>query len=72
VIGKAFTFAASAHRGQVDKAGRPYITHPVRVANRVMEAGGSHAEIVAALLHDTVDDRSCAFPSIEALARIHR
>lgn len=45
--------ATVAHTGQVDKAGRPYITHPARVAARV--AGDDHA-VAVAWLHDVVED----------------
>jgi len=45
--------ATVAHAGQVDKAGRPYITHPARVAARV--AGDDHA-VAVAWLHDVVED----------------
>ncbi|MGW0021948.1 HD domain-containing protein [Rhodococcus sp. NPDC003382] len=45
--------ATVAHAGQVDRAGRPYITHPARVAARV--AGDDHA-VAVAWLHDVVED----------------
>ena len=48
----ARALAAYAHLGQVDKAGNPYITHPLAVAEGVE---GEDAKI-AALLHDTVED----------------
>jgi guanosine-3',5'-bis(diphosphate) 3'-pyrophosphohydrolase len=48
----AIQIAASAHAGQVDKAGEPYILHPIRVMLRVE---GVH-ERMAAVLHDVVED----------------
>lgn len=48
----AVALAAQAHRGQVDKAGQPYILHPLRVMLRV---GGDDARM-AAVLHDVVED----------------
>jgi len=45
--------ARAAHVGQVDKAGKPYITHPARVAGRVR--GNAELEAVA-WLHDVVED----------------
>lgn len=54
--------AAAAHRGQVDKAGQPYITHPARVAARV--AGDEHA-VAAAWLHDVVEDTPVTLADLE-------
>ena len=51
-IALAHALAEYAHLGQTDKAGNPYITHPVAVAAGVE---GEDAKIVA-LLHDTVED----------------
>ena len=47
-------FALEKHRGQTDKAGRPYIFHPIRVMELVPNA--TEHEQMAALLHDTVED----------------
>ena len=48
-------FATTVHRGQTDKAGRPYITHPLRVMNNLgLDAPLEHQ--MAALLHDTMED----------------
>lgn len=49
---KAISIAAEAHAGQTDKAGAPYILHPLRVMMRVV---GDQARI-AAVLHDLVED----------------
>jgi len=49
---KAIEIAAKAHAGQTDKAGEPYILHPILVMLRVT---GSEAQI-AAVLHDVVED----------------
>ena len=51
---RAIEIAASAHAGQVDKAGAPYILHPLRVTMRVT----SLQERMAAVLHDVVEDTS--------------
>ncbi len=48
-------FAAQKHRGQTDKAGRPYIFHPIRVMEN-LGPDATEAEQMAALLHDTVED----------------
>jgi (p)ppGpp synthase/HD superfamily hydrolase len=54
LVATARRLATEYHAGQVDKAGRPYLGHPLRVADRV-----SHLEaevIAAALLHDVLED----------------
>lgn len=53
----AIGFASAAHHGQIDKSGLvPYIFHPMAVARLVASRGGTDDEIIAALLHDTVED----------------
>lgn len=51
-IERAIELAAQAHSGQVDKAGQPYILHPLRVMLRVE----GEQERIAAVLHDVVED----------------
>jgi (p)ppGpp synthase/HD superfamily hydrolase len=48
----AISLAVQAHRGQVDKAGQPYILHPLRV----MLGLDTEAERLAGVLHDVVED----------------
>ncbi len=55
-IQRAFEVAEKAHTGQQRKSGEPYITHPVAVAGILAELGLDKATIIAALLHDTVED----------------
>lgn len=50
----ALALAAKAHAGQLDKAGQPYILHPIRVMLRL----SSEHERIAAVLHDVVEDTS--------------
>ena len=50
------TSPRSAHRGQLRKSGDPYITHPLAVATILAELGMDTTTLVAALLHDTVED----------------
>jgi len=53
----ARVIAEQAHKGQVDKAGRPYIEHPVRVCKAIFSWASSDLEAQAlALLHDVVED----------------
>ena len=55
-IVRAFEVASEAHAGQLRKSGEAYITHPVAVAEILGELGMNTPTIVAALLHDTVED----------------
>lgn len=52
LLEKAFQIAIDAHKGQTDKAGAPYIFHPIRVSNRC----STDDERIVALLHDTIED----------------
>ena len=53
---KAFVFAFKAHRHQKRKTGEPYITHPVAVAMILADLKVDVNTIIAALLHDTIED----------------
>jgi len=56
-IQHATVFATQAHTGQKRKyTGDDYIVHPIAVAKLVAEKGGSENQIMAALLHDTIED----------------
>lgn len=62
-IGFARRMAEIAHRGQLDKAGRPYIEHPARVAGRLSDEDA----VIVAFLHDVVEDTDITLDQIEAL-----
>ena len=53
---RAYELAEKAHEGQKRKAGDPYITHPLAVAEIIAEMELDADSIIAALLHDTVED----------------
>lgn len=53
LLTKAITLACQVHQNQFDKAGEPYILHPLRVMNNV--EGGNMLKIVA-VLHDVIED----------------
>jgi GTP diphosphokinase / guanosine-3',5'-bis(diphosphate) 3'-diphosphatase len=55
-IERAYEIAKVAHTGQMRKSGDEYITHPVAVAEILAELGLNSETIIAALLHDTVED----------------
>lgn len=54
MLEKALQIATEAHKGQKDKAGEDYITHPIRVSERCK----SQKTKIVALLHDTLEDTS--------------
>ena len=51
-LAKAIAIAAQAHQAQLDKAGAPYILHPLRMMLRM----SSETEMIVAVLHDVVED----------------
>lgn len=53
---EAHEVARQAHEGQKRRSGEPYITHPIAVAQILAELGIGPKTIIAALLHDTVED----------------
>ena len=73
-IEKAKAIACKAHDGQVDKAGQPYILHPLHLAEHMQ----SKEEIIVALLHDVAEDTDItlmdlrehgfSYPVIDALS----
>ncbi len=65
-IQQAYEVGARAHEGQTRKSGEPYITHPVSVACILAELRMDHETIMAAILHDTLEDTSLAHADIES------
>ena len=56
-IKRAREMATFWHQGQVRKyTGQPYIVHPARVAKLIADNGGTENQIIAAWLHDTLED----------------
>jgi len=53
---RAYEVAEKAHDGQFRRSGDPYITHPLAVATILADLGMDTTTLVAALLHDTVED----------------
>ena len=56
LLREAWRVGATAHAGQTRKSGEPYITHPVAVAAVLAELGLDVETLVAAILHDTIED----------------
>src|SRR5450759_220724 len=65
-VRKAYEIGASAHAGQTRKSGEPYITHPVAVASILADLGMDAETIIAAILHDTLEDTELTVAQIGA------
>ena len=61
ILDRSKAIATSAHEGQMDKAGKPYIEHPMRVMNM----GKTVEEKIAGVLHDVVEDSDWTFEMLE-------
>jgi guanosine-3',5'-bis(diphosphate) 3'-pyrophosphohydrolase len=59
-IYRAYLFSAEAHRGQARASGEPYIFHPLNVARILAELRMDHQSLVAAILHDVIEDTPTA------------
>ena len=59
---RAIQIATEAHKDQLDKAGKDYIGHPIRV----MEMGKTEEEKIVGVLHDVVEDGDWTFEALEA------
>ncbi|MBQ7040812.1 bifunctional (p)ppGpp synthetase/guanosine-3',5'-bis(diphosphate) 3'-pyrophosphohydrolase [Candidatus Saccharibacteria bacterium] len=64
-IKKAIDLATKAHEGQLRKSGDPYISHPLAVMKIVEDWGMDEDTIIAAVLHDTVEDTDVTLEDIK-------
>lgn len=68
MIQKAFDFANEAHKGVRRRSGEPYILHPIAVAKIVVSnIGLGYKSIMAALLHDVVEDTAYTIDDLRSL-----
>lgn len=65
MISRGYAFASDHHRNQLDKAGGPYIRHPIRVAFGIAHMGPEY-ELVG-LFHDLVEDTACSLDDIRKM-----
>ena len=66
LLRRAYEVADHWHAGQVRKSGAPYITHPLAVAMLLADIGMDTTTLVAALLHDTVEDTGLTIGQVKA------
>ena len=64
VIEKAIDIAVNAHEGQKRSSGEDYVCHPLSVAAILVELGMDNETIVAAILHDVVEDTQISLDEI--------
>lgn len=64
LLEQAYDLACDAHDGQCRKSGEPYVVHPILVASIVAELTGDEAMVIAALLHDVVEDTAISIEEI--------
>lgn len=64
-IEKAFHFSIEAHKGQYRKSGEEYVVHPILVATIVAKLSMDEDMVVAALLHDVVEDTPYTLKDVE-------
>ena len=55
-VRRAYFYAEQAHDGQIRRSGEPYVTHPLAVANILSSIHMDHQSLMAALLHDVIED----------------
>jgi len=64
-VEKAYNMSKSVHEGQLRISGEPFIVHPVEVASILADLELDCKSIIAAILHDTIEDTTCTFESLD-------
>ena len=65
IVGQAYIYADRCHRGQTRKSGEPYIAHPLQTALFLADLHLDDQTIIAALLHDVVEDCGVSLAEID-------
>ena len=65
LVRRAFYYAEQAHYGQYRRSGEPYVSHPLAVTNILAEMRLDHQSLVAAMLHDVIEDTRIDKKTIE-------
>ena len=66
LVGQAYIYADECHRGQTRKSGEPYIAHPLQAAVVLADLRLDAHTIIAALLHDVVEDCGISLEEVES------
>jgi len=61
----AYLYSEQAHEGQKRRSGEPYITHPLQVAEILADMRMDHQSLMAAMLHDVIEDTGIAKDALE-------
>ena len=64
-VKRAYYFAEQAHYGQFRRSGEPYVTHPLAVAGILADMHMDHQSLMAAMLHDVIEDTGIDKSAIE-------
>ncbi len=70
-IRRAFERGAEMHASQIRKSGEPYFTHPIAVAHFLADMGADTETIIAALLHDALEDTALSEDEVEEEFGVH-
>jgi len=65
-VRRSYFYAEQAHDGQKRKSGEPYVTHPLAAANILAELRLDPESLMAAMLHDVIEDTEITYAGIEA------
>jgi (p)ppGpp synthase/HD superfamily hydrolase len=65
-VRRAYYFAEQAHDGQRRRSGEPYVTHPLAAAGILAGMHMDHQSLMAAMLHDVIEDTEINYGSIES------
>ncbi|MFZ5956597.1 bifunctional GTP diphosphokinase/guanosine-3',5'-bis pyrophosphate 3'-pyrophosphohydrolase [Pseudomonas sp. QL9] len=66
LVRRAYYYAEQAHDGQRRRSGEPYVTHPLAVANILADMHMDHQSLMAAMLHDVIEDTGIAKEALTA------
>ena len=65
LVRRAYYYAEQAHYGQQRRSGEPYVTHPLAVAGILADMHMDHQSLMAAMLHDVIEDTGISKAAIE-------
>jgi len=65
-VRRAYFYAEQAHDGQFRRSGEPYVTHPLAVAGILGEMHMDHQSLMAAMLHDVIEDTGLTKAAIKS------